>query len=583
MSSTLQSEIGVSPSGLKWDIDNFRLWESTQADVILYIPLQPKLAINLENQRYQVGVSIFHQWQASQDNITGGHVNFTLTTKTELSPQAWEELQAKWLKEITKQGYSASLKPKFLPLHIRQLTAQILLDPQIGQVKQPGENNTTPDNSETCFLWLDLTAKGGVAWEQGLKLRRLPAADVQLEYEYPQLLPAISASIHVDGKRIYHAVTAVLKLGKDGYYYGDASQIQAAWANSVKEKAIDVELIGTLPAQLEATRQNLVNNFIEQTRQRLFNLLFLPQVGTVSPSENGDNSTIYILQWQKDTDTLDLTFQLRVEGWTWLKGYMNTDINTLFQNIDSSYINTVYQETSFPINVTVQGNPMISNVAISLSASEGKSPEALVFGSAGGTKEFLATSRKPEDVTITYQAKVSFTSATWPVLETRNIATVAQGGNRIILQPGKWIDRLKIYFFIREGNEIQPLAELDKDDYLVVNVSYQGQHLQTPIKESARINSQEVMEFIFPLDPKGSAGQLKLNVLGLINKKMLRSSQQNINADERNVYILVSKDTIQLVSKESVISEDDELAQRLLENQAHPVIQIQNSKFKIQN
>ncbi|MBD2166179.1 hypothetical protein H6G04_17430 [Calothrix membranacea FACHB-236] len=576
MSSTLQSEIGVSPSGLNWDIDNFRLWESTQADVILYIPLQPKLAINLENQRYQVGVSIFHQWQASQDNITGGHVNFTLTTKTELSPQAWEELQAKWLKEITKQGYSGSLKPKFLPLPIRQLTAQILLDPQIGQVKQPGENNTTPDHNETCFLWLDLTAKGGVAWEQGLKLHPLPAADVQLEYEYPQLLPAISARIHVDGKRVYHTVTAVLKLGKDGYYYGDASQIKAAWENAVKEKAIDVELIGTLPAELEATRQNLVNNFIEQTRQRLFTLLFSPQVGTVSPSEKGDNSTIYILQWQKDTDTLDLTFQLRVEGWTWLKGYMNTDINTLFQNIDSNYINTVYQETSFPINVTVQGNPMISNVAISLSASEGKSPEALVFGSTGGTKEFLATSRKPEDVTITYQAKVSFTSATWPVLETRNTATVAQGGNRIILQPGKWIDRLKIYFFIREGNEIQPLAELDKDDYLVVNVSYQGQHLQTPIKESSRINSQEVMEFVFPLDPKGSAGQLKLSVLGLINKKMLRSSQQNINADERNVYILVSKDTIQLVSKESVISEDDELAQRLLENQAHPSIEIQN-------
>ncbi|MDZ7962155.1 MAG: hypothetical protein RMY34_30505 [Aulosira sp. DedQUE10] len=578
MPSTLQSEIGVSPSGLKWDIDNFCLWESTQADVILYIPRQPKLAINLENKRYQAGVSIFHQWQADKDNITGGHVNFTLTTKTQLSPQVWEELQAKWLKEITKQGYSGSLKPKFLPLPIRQLTAQVLLDPELGQVKQPGDDNTTPDTSETYFLWLDLTAKGGVVWEQGIKLQRLPAADVQLEYEYPQLLPAMSARVHIDGKRVYSAVTAVLNLGKNGYYYGNASQIQAAWANAVKEKAIDVELLGTLPAQLETTRQNLVNNFIEQTRQRLFNLLFSPQVGTVNQSDNGDNSTIYILQWQKDTDTLDLTFQLRVEGWTWLKGYMNADINTVFQTIDSSYMNSIYQESSFPITVTVQGDPMISTVAISLSASEGKLPEALIFGAAGGTKEFLATSRQPKDVTISYQAKVSFTSATWPVLETSKTATVAQGGNRILLQPGEWIDRLRIYFFIREGNEIQPLAELDKDDYLVVNVSYQGQHLQIPIKESARITSQEVMEFVFPLDPKGSPGQLKLSVLGLINKKMMRTPQQTIKADEKNVYILVSKDAIQLVSKESVISEDDELAQRLLENQAHPAMQIQNSK-----
>jgi hypothetical protein len=551
MSSFLQPELGVAPSGIKWDIGNFRLWQSTQSNVILFIIRQPVIAINSDNGRYQVAVNIWHQWQQQKDKITGGAVNFTLTTTIPNSTQARQKLEAQWVKELIKQGYMGSANPRFIPLPIQNVTTQVLFDSHLGQVK---------DNHDTNTFILELTAKGGEEWERGIKTNRLPAGEVQLMYEYPQLLPSVSGRVRFHGQKVYTSLTSALRRSSEGYYYGNKAEIDAAWAKVERDRAIEIELLGNLPLELEATRQNLINTFLEQARQRVSNLLFVPKTDTQPTAE-----PVYMLQWQSETDVINLTFELRVEGWTWLKDSMNADINTLFQPIDDSYINKIYQETSFPISITVQGDPMISSVAVSLTASEGKSPEALVFTASGGTKEFIGSSRKPEEVLIKYQAKINYTPPKWPVIEINGSATVAQGGDRILLKPGQWVGKLNIYLFIREGNEIKPLANLGKDDAIVVNISYQGAHLRHPIKESARITTQELTQFNFPLDPKGRPSQLKLSAIAVLNGQMLRTPEQTINFNEEDIYILVSKDSIQLVSKNSVIPESDELAQRLLE------------------
>ncbi len=46
MTSSFYTEIGIALSRASWEVGDFRLFESTQPDVILYIPNRSFLAVN---------------------------------------------------------------------------------------------------------------------------------------------------------------------------------------------------------------------------------------------------------------------------------------------------------------------------------------------------------------------------------------------------------------------------------------------------------------------------------------------------------------------------------------------------------
>lgn len=426
MSSLLQDELGVALSGVKWDIGNFRLWQSTQPDVILFVARQPALAISADG-RYQFALTAFRQRQQGTDQIISGSASFSITSVTPHDDQTFEQKE-QWRTELIKRGYSGSLNPEFKPLPIREGAVQVLLDPQLGKASPVGTQ------SGTYSFLVELTALGAKQWVEGIENKTAISAEVQFTYEYPQISPSGS--------------------------------------------------------------------------------------------------------------------------WNWVKADQIVELTTLFEELDRSYINQVYTPTPYPVSIIVRGNAMLQTVALSWSASEG-TPELLVFDSAGGTAEYNLTSLNPDDVIIRYNGKVSFALAKWPVIETSGEATVAQGGNRIVLQPGQWVGRLTFHLIVREGNQIKPATELSKDDYLVVNISYQGSYLRIPVKDSARVTPREPIQFSYLKDPQGRPSQIQFSCFGLIGGHVVRAKEQLINFDD--VFILASKDGIQLGSKRSVISTDNTL------------------------
>lgn len=71
MSTFLREELGVAMSGVKWDVADYKLWQSTRDDIILFTPKQPKLATGSDG-RYQCAVSQFRQQVDDTYKITGG-------------------------------------------------------------------------------------------------------------------------------------------------------------------------------------------------------------------------------------------------------------------------------------------------------------------------------------------------------------------------------------------------------------------------------------------------------------------------------------------------------------------------------
>ncbi|NEO17268.1 MULTISPECIES: hypothetical protein [unclassified Moorena] len=537
MTSSFDTEIGIALSTSSWNVGDFRLFESTQPDVILYMPNRSFLVVNSDNKQYQATLTVFRKWDQGIDSVKGGALSFTATLMPQYDFLTQEALKQEWGREILKSGYFLGENLQFLPLPIRNIQVQILLDPSLGKVTIPEvEATSSVSAGETTSLLLDLTAKGAQKWVENIQSGTQLTGGLIFTYEYPQVLPQVQAQIHVKGKSIFANLSSVLKLKEDGYYYGTREEVDRAWEQLVQDQLIEIKLPEPLPPELTGMEENLLKTFAEQVQHDLFNRLFEPisntetaTIGTADHPESPTSGVMYKLTWREEMDAVELSFELSVDGgWTWLKGSVSKDFTTLFGEIDSSYINTIYQEQSFPVSITVQGDPLLSTVALSWSTDDGKVPEALVFGSEGGKLEYTLISRNPDKVTIPYQAKVGFKLAKWPVIEVEGAATVAEGGNQILLEPGKWICNLMIHLQIREGDQTKPPAELPRGDYLVVNISYTGPHLSTRIRESARISPLAPMRFTYLQDPKGRSSQLYLSangVLELICKENLKETQ----------------------------------------------------------
>jgi hypothetical protein len=580
MGTFLQQELGVAMSGVKWDIGNYKLWQSTEPDIILFTAKQPQLAKG-QNGRYQMAVSQFRQQEDDTYKITGGSAVFTITSALQHDAQGFEALKEQWRAEMAGIGPRPPSNPRFIPLNTQKGTAQVLINPMSGTPDQAHNDVNIGTPGGTNSFLVELTSLGAQEWTQGIREQTAVPAGVKMMYEYLRLLPTVGAEVKVHAERMWTHFSASLGTS-GGFLFGSSAQIDAAWEQMKREGDIEVRFIGTgLAPELEEIRQELVNTFIDQVQQRVFDALFAPAPEVDDASSGGGGGglfggTKFAAKFKRVEEIIDIEQTVSFEGWTWLQASMDADMTTLFSELDETYVTEVNTEMSFPATVVVDADPQLETTAISWTASEGKSPETPVFASDGGVARYTVTSAHPNDVEINWRAQVNYAPSSWPVVETQGTATVGNGGNQVVIKPASWIGRHMIYLFVRDeaGNVVfDPASPLLANSRLVANVSYEGAHLARPITESAQISPFEPLEFSYPLSPEGAAGTAKFSAFGAIGGRMVRATEQEINFDEEGVFIVASPTSIQLVSQDAVFPESDKFLSDLRRHGARPRVQ----------
>jgi hypothetical protein len=537
MPSSLQAQLGVAASGDRTDVGDFVLWKSTDPEIMLYAPKRPMLAQN--SDRLSATISQFQQWQNGSYQMTGGSALLTLT-----SPVPSTQLQTQWRKLLCLE----TLTPRFLPLPMQNYRAQVLIDTSLGQQS---------DRSTGESLLLELTAAGIEQWSKGIKAKSAIAGMVKVTYDYPRLMPAVSAQVTLHGLRVFNSLTQLLHQ-TNGIYGGSASDIQAAWTVLLSQGDIAIQLLN---AAAEVTLPEMIKTFSEQAKQQIFQILF---------AAKGDR---YELRWRSRLDAGNLSLMVRCEGWTWLEGTQEISLETLLKGLDDRYLNAVYREVSVPVELAVDPTPMLDTVAISLSVSDGQAPAVALFDASGGVISQTIQTAHPEQLTVKYHAKVNFAPLSWPVVELEGTLPFEQTGYRLVLKPAQWIHRHEIYFMVRRGDRILQPHEVDPEDYLVLNASYESEGMRS-IKESIRLTPMQMMKFCYPQVPNAPLGQVKLSAMGLIGGQMVKSAVLSLPNSDKPVILFASQDRIQLVSADSPLLEDDRLAQRLVEAQARPVMTV---------
>lgn len=576
MSSFLTETLGVASSGVMWDVGNIKLYQSTLPDTVLYITRVPELLKDAKG-RYQVAISSYSQQQPDGGiKITGGAAQFAVTSAIQYDAKALQEAQASWRAAM---GVSDSAKVKFVPLLTQKGEATLAIPAQSGTPdKAHNDKDIGTPGGVTSFL-VNLTELGANEWVQGVRSKKGVPAMIKMTYEYLRLMPEVGARVHADAKRVFQHFSTALDVSYDGIFYGGSAKIEAAWQSMQRDGILKVDFYGMgLPPDLEKIRQELVATFVQQAQQQMFNLMFKP-APNVTPAQPGDSGGVFgganfALKYSRESESMNIDLDLKFHGWTWLRSSMDAPVGSMLANLDNSYISEVQTQAAADAALIVDADPMLNNVGVSVSFSEGRSPVAEAYGADGGNDKYVFYSHKPDQVKIKYTAKVDYAPPSWPIVQAKGEATVAEGGGMIVLKTSEWVGRHEIYMLVREGDRILPPSELSEDDYLVLNVSYSGPHLKAPVKESAHLSGLQMVEFSYPKDPLGRPGVAQVSAFGVIGGKLVRTKAQTLDPKETAVFVLADKTngTIQLVSQDSPTPEDDKLAQSLLEGSARPVV-----------
>lgn len=580
MSDFLKKELGIAMSGVKWDVAGFKIWQSTDPNILLFQTAQPHLAKGA-NGRYQFAVSQYKQQVDDTFKVTGGSSLFTITSAIQYTAEKFAAVKEQWLEEM-RSGENADLVPKsprFIPLNIRNGMANVLIDPQAG-TPDPAHNEKdigTPGGTNSFLV--KLTELGAQEWVQAVKNKASLPVGVQLSYEYLRMMPTVGAKVRVHGKRMFRHISTELKASYSGLYYGGSAQIGAAWEKMVRDGTVEITFIGNgLDPELEKIRQELVSTFAAQAQQQLFNSLFQPKP-VVKDAEAGNSGGFFgganfAFKYRKEEEVTDLNLEIKFEGWTWLKASMDADLTSMISELDESYINEINSQMTTEASIVADSDPMLEHIAVSWTASEGKAPQTPVFGEEGGVERYRVTSQNVNDVEISWTAKLNYTPSNWPVIIQKGKSTIANGGNQVVIKPSAWVGRHKVFLFVQGDDGNIDLMPSD-NTFLVCNVSFTGPHIPQSIKASAQITPMDMLEFSYPLSPEGNGGTAKFSAFGIVNGRMVRARDQEINFDEEAVFILASSSGIQLVSENTVFPESEprnSLARRLLESGVNPVV-----------
>src|SRR3954471_20575875 len=104
MASNLQEQFGVANSGLHWDVEGFRLWQSTEPGVILYVARDVRLAKDAAG-RYNATLTQTQRWSGGAYDVTGGSA--ALCAFADLPPDSDDarRLEDQWTRVVMNMGY----------------------------------------------------------------------------------------------------------------------------------------------------------------------------------------------------------------------------------------------------------------------------------------------------------------------------------------------------------------------------------------------------------------------------------------------------------------------------------------------
>src|SRR6185369_3644630 len=106
-------------SATYWDVEDFRLWQSTDPGIILYVARSLQLAREASG-RYHAVVTQVQRWRAGSYEVTGGSAILGVFGDTSTDDEA-RRRQEQWTRVLLNTGYKGADRPRFIPLPVRDI------------------------------------------------------------------------------------------------------------------------------------------------------------------------------------------------------------------------------------------------------------------------------------------------------------------------------------------------------------------------------------------------------------------------------------------------------------------------------
>jgi hypothetical protein len=551
--SSFNEGLGVATSGVSWDVGDFKLFQSSRADTILFTKKQPTLSKDAEG-KYHFSLFIYSEQTDDTYKITGGSVIFTLTSAIQYSQEELNKVKESWRTAIVSSGNGQNENPIFIPLRMESAKAQLLYDERIGTPHIAHNDIEIGIQGGTNTFLINLTELGAQVCLQGIKEKKGLPFGVLFSYNYLRWLPRVSAEVRLDGKKAFEHFSTAFKTKYKNFFVAVRSEINTVWEKMHREGAITINFVGTGSPDVEKLKTELVTIFVEQAQKSWFGLLFEPTPDIDPASSSGASSGFFgggthALKWVKIEDAVDLSLTINFDGWSPIT--QDTDVGgaSLFTGVDESYVKEVQTQVSYPVSIVIDPDEMLENVGVSWNAKEGEnqvsSPQSPVFTSEGGNKSYIVTSQKPDDVVISYTAEINYKPNNWPILKTEG-SEKGKEGRQISIKTASWVGRLSINMEIINGNAIVPHSQVSMDDYLTVNIMFEGPHLSVPIKESMRITPNEPLIFAYPIDIQGRPSKATMSIFGVVGGNLIQTSEQSLDLNTASINLLANKDGVEI-------------------------------------
>jgi hypothetical protein len=575
MGTFLTESVPVSLSGSLGVVGNYNLFSCDQPNVVLYVARQPRLMLD---NRGKPGVAITTYTTQQTDGsvkITGGAATIGIDTAPIMDAATIE--QAKAL--VVQQGIATNPNQiKFLPLTTQKGKALLNLPEVAGAAdKAHNERDVGTPGGSLSFL-ANLTEVGALEWAQGVKTGKAISGDITISYEYLRRLPDVGAEVHVHGKRVFEHLSAALDVSYNGFYYGGSAKLEAAWNELTRNGGVEIVFLGQgLPPEQEAMRQEMVKTFSQQAMQILFDQIFAP-MPQVAPAQAGDSGGVFgganfAMKWQRSSDAIEMTERIEFHGTTWLTQSMDISLAALFSGLDPACLTEVPAQQAFNSVVLVDGDEQLANAAVSTVWTQGRSPAANVFGPEGGNESYTVVSTNPADVGVSCITQLNYAAPKWPIVTSKQNRTVRDGGNTMVVKASASVGRTDLYLFVVDNGKIVFNPSAAVEDFLVLNVSYEGPHLAAPLRDSARLDVAAPVQFAYPLDLEGRPGTAKFSAFGQVGGKLRRAKEKVIPPEETAVFILVDEATgdVRLVTSDDELPEAGDVAADLVRAQGRPL------------
>jgi hypothetical protein len=556
VTTTPQQQVAVAIDAQHWDVDEYRLWESTEPGVLLYARHELRLAadsvgrpvasVNRDLKRSETGTGF---------EPTGGKAVLGFLGAEPDDAAVLLSLQDTWTRAVRAGGYDGAgpgTDPRYRPLPVREPALSARFDPAQASVVAPGQEGTT--------LTVDLTAAGAAAWAAAIRDHGAVAGAVRLTYAYPQIMPPATAVVQVHGAQVYTRLAQALTPADDGEVSGTAAQIRAAWAELAGTGAIEVSLTGSPASSLARARDALV----EQARQNLLDTMFVARSATTT------GPPVHVLRWKRAADMPDLPLMVSVEGWTWLTETLEASVAQLLSGLDPGVVTDVLPSVTVPVTVYVESSETARTVSVSLDFGDLRAPEALTFDKAGGSRTITVTTDRPEQLRIRQHTQIDFARASWPVVTL--VQTLGLGDLPVLVAPDRMVDRLQIFaFLLKEGEAV--LDPFGEHDAVTVSARYENPELQADFTETSQMQVNVPMDLLYPLPLGEFHGRFSVQVLASVGGRVLRASR-DLGPDERHTLILlIGKDgSVQFVTDTSPIPESGPAGRRPPAPGEHPLV-----------